>query len=135
MRGRSRWLAAVVTGSATLGGAAAFASGSASSPASGAAAVIIPSPKDATTSRISSLVAQTQLLGAEITDARMELSRLEQQVATQAARRLAAQRSALQHVVAVAQVVSTAPATHTTTGASPSSDSGDSGTSGVTGDN
>ena len=135
MRGRSRWLAAVVTGSATLGGVAAFASGSASSPASGAAALTIPSPKDATTSRISSLVAQTQLLGAEITDARTELSRLEQQVATQAARRLAAQRYALQHAVAVAQVVSTAPATHTTTGASSSSDSGDSGSRGVAGDN
>ena len=133
MRGRSRWLAAVVTGSATLGGVAAFASGSASGPASSAAVVTIPSPKDGTTSRISSLVAQTQLLGAEITDARTELSRLEQQVATQAARRLAAQRSALLHVAA--QVVSTAPATHTTTGASSSSDSGDSGSSGVTGDN
>jgi hypothetical protein len=135
MRGRSRWLAAFVTGSATLGGVAAFASGSASSPASGATAVTIPSPKDAMTLRIGSLVAQTQLLGAEITDARMELSRLEQQVAMQAARRLAAQRSALQHAVAVAQVVSTAPATHTTTGASSSSDSGDSGSTGVTGDN
>jgi hypothetical protein len=133
MSGRSRWLAAVVTGSATLGGVAAFASGSASGPASSAAVVTIPSPKDGTTSRISSLVAQTQLLGAEITDARTELSRLEQQVATQAARRLAAQRSALQHVAA--QVVSTAPATHTTTGASSSSDSGDSGSKGVTGDN
>ena len=135
MRGRSRWLAAVVTGSATLGGAAALASSSASSPASGAAAVTIPSATDATTSRISSLVAQTQLLGAEITDARTELSRLEQQVAVQAAQRLAAQRSALQRAAAVAQVVSTAPATHTTTGASSSSDSGDNGSTGVTGDN
>ena len=135
MRGRSRWLAAVVTGSATLGGAGALASSSASSPASGAAAVTIPSATDATTSRISSLVAQTQLLGAEITDARTELSRLEQQVAIQAAQRLAAQRSALQHAVAVAQVVSTAPATHTTTGASSSSNSGDNGSTGVTGDN
>ena len=130
MRGRSRWLAAVVTGSATLGGAGALASSSASSPASGAAAVTIPSATDATTSRISSLVAQTQLLGAEITDARTELSRLEQQVAIQAAQRLAAQRT-----TAVAQVVSTAPATHTTTGASSSSNSGDNGSTGVTGDN
>jgi hypothetical protein len=87
----------------------------------------------AATTQIHALVTEAQRLSAQITNTRTELSKLEQQVLANAAKRSAAQRQSAPVVSTV--LTGTAPVTHATTGASSATGNDNSDSNGVSGDN
>jgi len=119
---RSRWLAAVVTGGASIGAGVALAS----APVSSSPGVSATPLTTGATMQVRAVVAQAQRLATEIANARTELSRLQQEVA-RAAQRAAPQQPATAQLTASDGTAATVPPVHTTTGASTSATTDDHG--------
>ena len=131
MRGRSLLLTAFVTGAGVIGGSAALVGSAAPNSASGLTAIT--TTTNATTTKIHSLVTEAQGLSAQITKTRSELSRMEQLVLANAARRRAVSHQSASIVTTVS--ATKAPATHATTGASSSNTGDNSDSNGIGNDN
>jgi hypothetical protein len=125
MSGRTRWLAAVVTGGAALGAGVALASAPVSSSTGVAPVVVATAPTGATT-QVRAVAARAQRLGTEIAIARAELTRLEREAARAAQRAQVAPQATAQ-LAASPVTATTVPPVHTTTGASTSATTEDHG--------